>query len=60
MEVDLLETLIKITSPASELGQAIGTDSQNAINIIGQLLPALTKGLGAYVRGGDLESRLKT
>jgi hypothetical protein len=42
MEVDLLETLIKITSPASELGQAIGTDSQNALNIIGQLLPRIT------------------
>ncbi len=42
MKVDLLETLLKNTSPASELGQAVGADSQEAINVTGQLLPRVT------------------
>lgn len=42
MEVDLLETLFKNTNPASELGQTVGANSQEAINVTGQRLPRVT------------------
>ena len=58
--MDLLKVLLENAGTASQLGRAVGLDSKTTTSLIGQLLPALTRGMENNLKQtGGLESLTK-